>query len=180
MCGSGQRRDSVGRRPGSPMAGGWSAPATDVTERPSGDPVATDSGHKPSDTARAELRASDFERDAVADALRRHAAAGRLEVDELDERVARALGARTRADLTIQLADLPELPPELSTSALAKTSAPPEWRGYLTVMALLVAIWVLTGAGHPWPLYPALGWGLPLLLSSRAAGTPRPSSATTG
>lgn len=41
-----------------------------------------------------------------------------------------------------------------------------DWIRYSAVMLLLVAIWALTGAGHPWPLYPALGWGIPLLLGA--------------
>jgi hypothetical protein len=56
---------------------------------------------------RSELRASDRDRDAVAEALAAHAAAGRLDPDELEERVSIALGARTLAELEEAVADLP-------------------------------------------------------------------------
>jgi hypothetical protein len=36
-------------------------------------------------------------------------------------------------------------------------------RTYLAVMALLVAIWALAGAGYFWPVWPAVGWGFFLL-----------------
>ena len=54
-----------------------------------------------------EMRASQAERDAVVESLRAHAGEGRLEVDELEERVERALGARTRGELAALEADLP-------------------------------------------------------------------------
>jgi hypothetical protein len=27
-------------------------------------------------------------------------------------------------------------------------------------MALLWVIWLITGAGYPWPVWPMLGWGI--------------------
>ena len=54
-----------------------------------------------------DLRASDAEREHAVDLLRRHATAGRITVDELDERCTAALGARTRGDLADLLRDLP-------------------------------------------------------------------------
>jgi Flp pilus assembly protein TadB len=53
------------------------------------------------------LRASDAERDAVVDRLREAAGEGRLEPDELEQRVDRALRARTYGELSELLADLP-------------------------------------------------------------------------
>jgi Domain of unknown function (DUF1707) len=53
------------------------------------------------------LRASDADRDRAAALLRVHFAAGRLTPDELDDRLAATLGARTFADLRRALADLP-------------------------------------------------------------------------
>ena len=52
-------------------------------------------------------RASDAERDEVVSDLRAHAAEGRLTVEELDQRIAAALAAKTRADLAKLLDDLP-------------------------------------------------------------------------
>jgi hypothetical protein len=53
------------------------------------------------------LRASDADRDAVTDRLRRAAGEGRLEPDELEERVDAALRARTYRELGLLVADLP-------------------------------------------------------------------------
>jgi hypothetical protein len=53
------------------------------------------------------VRASDADRDAVIDRLREAAGEGRLEPDELEERVDRALRARTYGDLAELLSDLP-------------------------------------------------------------------------
>ena len=54
-----------------------------------------------------DVLASDPERERVAEALREHATAGRLDPDELDERLGAAYAARRRADLLPLLADLP-------------------------------------------------------------------------
>lgn len=53
------------------------------------------------------LRASDADRDAVIDRLREAAGEGRLESDELEQRVDGALRARTYGELEEFLADLP-------------------------------------------------------------------------
>ena len=37
-------------------------------------------------------------------------------------------------------------------------------------MALLLAIWALTGAGYFWPVWPALGWGIGILMHASEAG----------
>src|SRR4051794_25152745 len=56
------------------------------------------------------LRASDADRDAVAERLRRAAVEGRLDPDELEERLHSALRARTYGDLERLLDDLPAQP----------------------------------------------------------------------
>ena len=71
---------------------------------------------------RPDLRASDADRDEVVTLLRRHASAGRLTVDELDERCAQALSAVTYGDLGKLLDDLPgEPPPHAPASPPAHT-----------------------------------------------------------
>ena len=65
----------------------------------------TDPGQPP--VPEGELRVSDSERDAALSELSRQAAAGRLTLDELEERAGQALGARTRADLATVTRDLP-------------------------------------------------------------------------
>ena len=54
------------------------------------------------------LRVSDAEREAVTGRLAEHFAAGRLDQAEFGDRVGRAMSARTRADLSGLVADLPE------------------------------------------------------------------------
>ncbi len=54
------------------------------------------------------MRVSDAERQAVADRLGEHFADGRLDQAEFDERVGRAMSAKTRADLSGLFDDLPE------------------------------------------------------------------------
>lgn len=56
-------------------------------------------------------RASDAERYRVVAMLEKHAAAGRLTLDEYTERVDRALACRTHGDLAEVTADLPEPEP---------------------------------------------------------------------
>jgi hypothetical protein len=56
----------------------------------------------------ARMRVSDAERAMVADRLARHFSDGRLDRAEFDDRLDRALQAKTRADLIGLLSDLPE------------------------------------------------------------------------
>lgn len=115
------------------------------------------------------LRASDAEREAAADALRRHATAGRLEPDELDERLGGAYGARTTDDLAALVADLPALADPTAATRPADHAARVELRahllqrggGGLAIVLVCVAVWVATGAeGHPWPVWVLLGAGV--------------------
>jgi len=59
----------------------------------------------------AAMRVSDAEREDAAAELREHYAAGRLTAEELDERLDQAFAARTDADLTALMHDLPSLRP---------------------------------------------------------------------
>ena len=54
-----------------------------------------------------EMRVSDAEREAAAAELREHFASGRLNQDELDERLAAVFAAKTRGDLNALFTDLP-------------------------------------------------------------------------
>ena len=71
------------------------------------------------------LRASDAERDAVLKSLGDHAAAGRLTLDELEERASRVLSAKTRGELATVTTDLPGDASASVTSA--RTSKPVRW-----------------------------------------------------
>ena len=56
-----------------------------------------------------DIRVGDADRDATATQLREHYAAGRLTLDELNERLEQTFGARTGADLNAVMRDLPSL-----------------------------------------------------------------------
>ena len=106
------------------------------------------------------MRASDTERDEVVEDLRGHAADGRLDLAELEERVAAALHARTQDELARLTADLP-------ARQRRRPRRRTDLRPYLVLMVLLIAIWAVTGAGYFWPVWPMLGWGVPLMLGGR-------------
>jgi len=119
---------------------------------------------------RAGVRATDDDRQRTIARLRTAAGEGAIDLDELEQRIATAWQARTVADLVVVTQDLP-------ATIAAPGAKPPkhrhplvleddEFRGHLTtyclVIGMLVVIWLLAGAGHPWPIYPAMGWGVAL------------------
>lgn len=128
------------------------------------------------------LRASDSEREAVLERLREHATVGRLNMEELGRRSEAALEAVTLADLRALSADLPEAP---AGRPSRRAAGGHELRVYLATSLLLVAIWLATGLGYFWPLWPILGWGICVLgglgaidpVRSRAGGRRRPARA---
>jgi hypothetical protein len=65
-----------------------------------------------------DVRASDADRDRVAEVLRHAAGEGRITVDELDERIDRAFAARTHGELAELTADLPQVAHAAATPAL--------------------------------------------------------------
>jgi Domain of unknown function (DUF1707) len=105
------------------------------------------------------LRASDADREAVTDRLRQAAGEGRLEPEELEERVEAALRARTYGELSPLVADLPgrersrrRTPPVLMVAgAIAAVTLA------VLVVVLVVAAMVLTAA---WWIALALFWFL--------------------
>lgn len=110
------------------------------------------------------LRASDADRERVAERLREHAGAGRLTMDELSERLETVLAARTLGELEPPLADLPSTERRRPGSSFA---FPP----MLALAALLVTVWAVTGTGAFWPIWILLGvwWFGPLRHRSRWA-----------
>lgn len=121
--------------------------------------------------ASAHLRVSDAERAAVADRLARHYGDGRLDQAELDDRLGRAMSARTRADLDALLADLPDAGPPGAGGRPPAVAPPrparPRSRILLAVLAVLL-IWIawrlLIGWGAPWAwVWPGAWFGLPWL-----------------
>lgn len=75
--------------------------------------------------ARPDVRIGDAERSGAVEALGEHFAAGRLSYEELDERVTRALRARTAADVAPLFADLPAPYPPLRTGGPGPPSVSP-------------------------------------------------------
>ena len=116
-----------------------------------------------------DVRASDAEREEVVTALRTHAGDGRLDVEELDERIEAAYSAKTRRELVALTDDLPR-----ATRARREQSRDfaEHLRTYLSVMTLLVVIWALTGMGYFWPIWPMVGWGIGIVSHANALRRP--------
>jgi len=123
---------------------------------------------------RSDLRVGDADRRAVVDELQRHYVEGRLNSEELSERVGHALNSRTFGDLANLLTDLPAL-----DSPMNQPDGQPEfdayghdqWRSHLAIppiglivmlIGLVVMLMLFTMPGargfgfFPWPL---LIWG---------------------
>ncbi|MFC7344635.1 DUF1707 SHOCT-like domain-containing protein [Saccharopolyspora griseoalba] len=110
------------------------------------------------------MRASDADRERVAERLRGALDEGRLNLAEYDDRLRQAYAATTVGELGPLTADLPApapaTPPEVAEreEKLAK-----EWRSWAGVSFVLVAIWIVTSiaSGGPlffWPIIPMGIW----------------------
>jgi Domain of unknown function (DUF1707) len=88
------------------------------------------------------LRAADSDREAIADILREQHVAGRLDSDELQERIDRCYSAKTYADLDAIVADLPPERPRPSDVRGVRL-----WPRFVFVPLLLIAIIALSH-GH--------------------------------
>jgi hypothetical protein len=120
---------------------------------------------------RQELRVGDQERQAVVDQLRTHLGDGRLELHEFEDRTAKALAARTVADLVPLTADLPVVRTSTKGPPIRHPDRRPAqgwelaWRIHRGVWGVLsaffVLIWLLTTpTGYFWPIWPILGIGV--------------------
>lgn len=99
---------------------------------------------------RAVLRASDADREQVAERLRRAATEGRLLPDEFEERLGVALSARTYGELDAVVADLPggDLAPRRSSGG-GLTRRPVAMVAVLVVVALIIAgVGAFAAGGH--------------------------------
>jgi len=111
-------------------------------------------------TADANMRVSDAERAEVADRLAQHYGDGRLDQAELDERLSRAMSAKTQADLDGLCDDLPEpgepaRPPRAARPPARPATARPRHR-FLPVVLVILFVAVLWNPLHHW-WFP---WGL--------------------
>jgi hypothetical protein len=125
-------------------------------------------------TRRADLRASDAEREHVATLLRHAATEGRLQPDELDERMGATLSARTYGELDAVLSDLPvsaRLPERRRPHSMARR--PTVALVAITAVIIAVAFAIvsaLLGSGHAdhhgfadgapiiWLVWAVIGW----------------------
>ena len=99
------------------------------------------------------IRASDADRDRVTGRLQEHFAEGRLTRDELDERVAAVLHAKTFGELRPVLADLPEPAPAPHGAPVRLAGRPWPARRHGFRLAPLFLILLVTAA-----LLPPGGW----------------------
>jgi hypothetical protein len=136
-----------------------------------------------------QMRASDDDRDSAAALLREHHAAGRLTVDEFQERLDAVYQAKTLGDIYKLMADLPtidlyQLPDESMRRMARAPSQPPvappgehgrlspawrtAWGSWASVSLVLFVIWLISAIGNHsanglWFLWVAGPWGAVLL-----------------
>jgi len=137
------------------------------------------------------IRASDQDRDRTAALLREHHAAGRLTLEEFNERLDQAYAAKTVGELDALMADLPAIDLyQLPDASLGRRPAadtrlpwlhPPgalmavhggfsragqvAWGSWLSLSSLCFFVWLATGASltNPWFLWIVGPWGLLML-----------------
>jgi hypothetical protein len=112
---------------------------------------------EPRRTPAGPIRVADADRERVADLLRGHAAAGRIDTHELEERLERAYAARYGSELDAVLAELPSEPaPRAPRRAAAPLPLLP-----IAAVGILVALAAVTGTWWLmwliWPILVALG-----------------------
>ncbi|WP_425310618.1 DUF1707 domain-containing protein [Ammonicoccus fulvus] len=127
------------------------------------------------------VRIGDVEREQAAQALAEHYAAGRLTREELDQRTAVVLRARNGVDLQEVLADLPAITPSRGLATRRSDQAPARkartlWRSvalapWAVFAVFFVMIWLFTGAGYFWPVWPIMGWGIAVAIGGVLAHT---------
>ena len=126
---------------------------------------------EPDEDPRAQLRASDADRQAVVEQLRTYVAEGRLTMAEFEERSSATYASRTYGDLWRVTSDLPAPTPARTASGPPVRQRPegraPQKHPHLlsgvtgtliVINGFLVLIWLLTSpGGYFWPIWPILG-----------------------
>ena len=147
------------------------------------------------------IRASDEDRDRVVSLLREHHAAGRLTVEEFNERLDKAYEAKTMGELDELMADLPAMDLyRLPDASLPRYGRPrpgagsyleavqagrlprahsrfspawaSAWGSWFTASLVCFVIWAISGFGYPWPLWVAAPWGAVMLGTWISGGHP--------
>ena len=132
------------------------------------------------------LRAADADRAAVATQLGEQMSAGRLTVEEYDERLAGAYAARTYGELEALTADLPRPAAPTRAPAPAVHGAPAcgwsggpsreaAWRNWAVVAVIVLTVWTATSIaggelGYFWPMWVIGPWGAVLLAQTLVRG----------
>lgn len=127
------------------------------------------------------MRASDFERQRTIDELRRHCAAGRLDVDEYADRIEKAMSATTLEELDHLRSDLPMMriaeparAAHLGSGALAALDDPGASRSAgrrlsavalaaLSVAVVLAVVVLSLVAEWAWAAVLVIGWTVGLI-----------------
>jgi DUF1707 SHOCT-like domain len=124
------------------------------------------------------MRVSDTDRQRTIDELRRHCAAGRLDVDEYAARLEKAMAATTLEDLDHLTSDLPIVriadpagyhPARVASNGSDRASEVPLPRSstiaiaVLTVMVVLGALLVAIFASWAWAAVVLVGWVIGLI-----------------
>jgi Flp pilus assembly protein TadB len=118
---------------------------------------------------RAYLRASDADRDAIAERLRHATVEGRLVAEELEERLEAVFAARTYGELDAVVADLPvPRTPQRRSQPARRQQGFGHWVFALVLLAFVmpvlvaavvaIAVFVFTGVVAVWVLWLALAW----------------------
>jgi hypothetical protein len=149
------------------------------------------------------LRAADADRAAVAAALGQHMSAGRLTLEEYDERLTRVYAAKTYGELDKLTDDLPKTGRE-RTPARAQTPAPApahsggpcqpaamyghghsdvqsSWRAWASTGLIVLTIWAISSIAateflYFWPIWVIGPWGAVLLARTITGGGGRDRS----
>ena len=131
--------------------GGWWGPGA---QRGQWGQTATGDSDSRSSGQDATLRVSDAERQATADQLKAHFAAGRLDMDEYDERLQQALAAKTRRDLDDLLRDLPPTNVASTQAPRGRPSFMPVFVAIAVIATLALTLSVAHGFFFPWWIIP--------------------------
>jgi hypothetical protein len=102
------------------------------------------------------MRVSDAERAEIADQLAQHYGDGRLDQAELDERLGRAMSAKTQADLIGITDDLPDVAGRPAARTSGRPPAPRSSRQWPRVLPIVLLVVVVAATWHG--LVPFWGW----------------------